>query len=223
MTECSPSRHTMFDELAQAGKALSNGKRLELLDLLGQVERTVDALARAAGLGVTTTSAHLQTLKHAGLVATRKDGTRVYYRLAGPSVARLYTTLRDVAIEHRAATASAVTAYLGPDVEEVTRDELLGRLAAGAVTLLDVRPPEEFNAGHIPGAVNIPLEELVGRLTELPDDRTVIAYCRGAHCALAPRAVRLLSEHGRLAARLNDGMLEWRLDHQPIELASSAA
>lgn len=206
----------MFDQVARAGKALANGKRLELLDLLSQAERSVEDLARAAGLGVTTTSAHLQTLKQGGLVATRRDGTRVYYRLAGPEVARLYATLRDVATAHLADVAAAVTAYLGPEVEHVNRDELLARVESGTVTVLDVRPAEEYAAGHIPGAISIPLDQLAGRLAELPEDTEVVAYCRGVNCVLAPDAVRLLNERGRLARKLSEGMLEWRLAELPV-------
>ncbi len=207
----------LFEAIAVTGKALSNGKRLELLDLLAQGERSVDALARAAGLGLTTASAHLQTLKRAGLVATRRQGTRVHYRLAGADVASLYVLLQQVARTHQAAAEQARTAYLGPDdTDHLTRDELLDRVRAGTATVIDVRPAEEYAAGHIPGAASVPLEELEARLAELPDNTEIVAYCRGANCVLAHDAVRLLTARGRTARRLGDGMLEWRLAGFPV-------
>ena len=207
----------LFDSLARVGKALGSGKRLELIDLLAQGERSVDALARAAGLGVTTCSAHLQTLRQAGLVAIRRDGTKIHYRLAGPDVAALYARMRDVAAAHSAQVAAARDAYLGSDdAEQVTRDELVRRARAGEVVVLDVRPVEEYTAGHIPGAISIPLAELDDRLAELPADAAIVAYCRGAYCVLAHDAVRLLTARGRAAARLTEGMLEWRLADLPV-------
>jgi rhodanese-related sulfurtransferase/DNA-binding transcriptional ArsR family regulator len=211
----------LFDSLARVGKALGSGKRLELIDLLAQGERSVEALARAAGLGVTTCSAHLQTLRQAGLVATRRDGTKIHYRLAGTDVAALYAMLRDVAGTHSAHAAAARDGYLGADdTETVDRDELQRRLAAGEVITVDVRPAEEYTTGHIPGALSIPLDQLADRLADLPDDIPVVAYCRGAYCVLAHDAVRLLTARGRRAARLIDGMLEWRLADLPVEAAA---
>ncbi|MFZ2177778.1 MAG: metalloregulator ArsR/SmtB family transcription factor [Rhodococcus sp. (in: high G+C Gram-positive bacteria)] len=208
----------LFDQFARVGKALSNGKRLELLDLLAQGERTVDGLARACELGLTTASAHLQTLKQANLVATRREGTKVFYRLAGADVAQLFALVRTVANEHLPDVEAARTAYLGPaDTEHVSKDQLLERARSRKVTVLDVRPREEYQAGHIPGAVSIPLDELAGHLAELPVDQEIVAYCRGAYCVLAHDAVRLLTDHGRRAARLADGMLEWRLADLPVD------
>ncbi|WP_214370776.1 ArsR/SmtB family transcription factor [Pseudonocardia sp. H11422] len=208
----------LFDQLARVGKALGSGKRLELLDLLAQGERTVDALARACGLGITTASAHLQTLKHAGLVATRREGTRIHYRLAGSDVAEVHVRLRDLAAAHLPDVAAARDAYLGSDdAEAVSRDELLRRVGAGAVTVVDVRPAEEYAAGHVPAAISIPLDELADRLAELPADVEVVAYCRGAYCVFSHEAVRLLAAHGRRARRLVEGMLEWRVAGLPIE------
>ncbi|NED94479.1 metalloregulator ArsR/SmtB family transcription factor [Phytoactinopolyspora alkaliphila] len=220
MGEHVTDKQLMFEEIARVGKALASGKRLELLDLLAQAERTVEALAKSARLGVSTASAHLQTLKQGGLVATRREGTRIYYRLASPDVARLYANLRDVATTHLADVAVAVTEFLGPEVEHVTRDDLLDRVRRGDVVVLDVRPAEEYAAGHIPGAVSIPLDQLADRLTELPADTEIVAYCRGVNCVLAPDAVRLLSERGRAARQLADGMLEWRLAELPVEAGS---
>lgn len=210
------AKNALFDLFAQVGKAMGSGKRLELLDLLAQGERTVDALARAADLGLTTASAHLQTLKRANLVATRRDGTKIYYRLAGPDVAALYALVRSVASEHLAEVQTARAAYLGPDTDQVSREELLRRVGSGRATVIDVRPAEEYAAGHIPGAVSIPVEELAERLAELPPDQEIVAYCRGAYCVLAHDAVRLLTAHGHPARRLADGMLEWRLADLPV-------
>jgi rhodanese-related sulfurtransferase/DNA-binding transcriptional ArsR family regulator len=212
----------LFDALARAGKALGSGKRLELLDLLAQTERPVEALARAAGLGLTTASAHLQTLRQAGLVATRREGTRIHYRLAGPDVAALYAQLRDVAAAHSPQVAAARDTYLGPpDTEHLSRDELLRRVHSGQVVVLDVRPAAEYAAGHIPGAVSIPVDQLDQRVAELPADTDIVAYCRGAYCVFAHDAVRLLTAHGRRAARLVDGMLEWRLADLPVETTAA--
>ncbi|MFF9810608.1 ArsR/SmtB family transcription factor [Streptomyces coeruleorubidus] len=213
----------LYDAFATSGKALASGKRLELLDLLAQGERTVDALAKAAGLNLTTASAHLQTLKQAGFVATRRDGVRIHYRLAGDDVAQLFALLRKVAEHHQAAVPAARDAYLGEDAAaEVTHDELRARAATGDVVVLDVRPVEEYHAGHIPGAVSIPVEELADRIHELPEETEIVVYCRGAYCVLAYDAVRLLTDRGRRAIRLNDGMLEWRLAELPVDAGNLA-
>lgn len=210
------AKNALFDQFARVGKALASGKRLELLDLLAQGERTVDALAKSAGLGLTTASAHLQTLKQANLVSTRRDGTKIYYSLAGDDVAALFALLRTVAEDRLPDVRTARDAYLGTDTEEVGREDLLDRVRSGRATVLDVRPAEEYAAGHIPGAVSIPLDELTARLAELPADREIVAYCRGAYCVLSHEAVRLLTAQGRTALRLSDGMLEWRLADLPV-------
>jgi rhodanese-related sulfurtransferase len=218
MTEGSGLTKTqLYEAFAASGKALSSGKRLELLDVLAQGERTVDALAKATGLNLTTASAHLQTLKQAGFVATRRDGARIFYRLAGDDVAQLFALLRKVAEQHQAAVPAARSAYLGRDgAPEITQDELRLRAEAGGLLLLDVRPLEEYLAGHIPGAVSIPVDELADRLGELPENTDVVVYCRGEYCVFAYDAVRLLNDRGRPAIRLNDGMLEWRLADLPV-------
>ncbi|MEU9670643.1 metalloregulator ArsR/SmtB family transcription factor [Streptomyces bobili] len=224
----SGTKAALYDAFAASGKALASGKRLELLDLLAQGERTVDALAKAAGLNLTTASAHLQTLKQAGFVATRREGVRIHYRLAGDDVAQLFALLRKVADRHQAAVPAARDAYLGEDSRhgigavEVTREELLARVGAGNVVVLDVRPLEEYLAGHIPGAVCIPVPDLADRIGELPEENEVVVYCRGEYCALAYDAVRLLTDHGRRAIRLNDGMLEWRLADLPVHAGAAA-
>ncbi len=219
------AKSELFEQYARVGKALSAPKRLELIDLLAQGERTVDALARAAGVGVSTASMHLQTLRQAGLVRTRKEGTSVHYRLGGDDVAGLYADLIDVAMVHLADADRARVAFLGEDVadeaEDVPREELLRRARSGEVVVLDVRPHHEYNSGHIPGALSIPVEELEARLAELPADAQVVAYCRGAYCVLAYDAVRLLTRHGRPARRLREGMLEWRLAGMPVQAGVS--
>jgi DNA-binding transcriptional ArsR family regulator len=211
----------LFEQYARVGKALSAPKRLELLDLLAQGERTVDALARAAGVGVSTVSMHLQTLRQAGLVRTRKEGTSVHYRLAGDDVAGLYADVRDVAVAHLAGADRARVAYLGGDdaveAEDVPREELMRRARSGQVVVLDVRPRHEYASGHIPGAVSVPVEELEQRLAELSADVEVVAYCRGVYCVLAYDAVRLLTRHGRPARRLREGMPEARLAGMPVQ------
>jgi rhodanese-related sulfurtransferase/DNA-binding transcriptional ArsR family regulator len=208
---------TLYEQFARVGKALASGKRLELLDLLAQGERDVASLAAAADLGMTTASAHLQTLRQANLVTTRRDGTRILYRLAGHDVADLYARLRDVAQSHLPDVEAARIAYLGHDGgQPVTRHQLQQLAKTSTITVLDVRPVEEYAAGHLPGAISIPLDELADRLAELPDDGQIIAYCRGAYCVLAHDAVRLLTAHGRTANRLADGMLEWRLADLPV-------
>ncbi|MEG3627631.1 ArsR/SmtB family transcription factor [Streptomyces poriticola] len=215
------SQTRLYDAFALSGKALASGKRLELLDLLAQGERSVDALARAAGLNLTTASAHLQTLRQAGFVATRREGVRIHYRLAGDDVARLLALLRTVAENHQAAVAAARDAYLGgaaaAEAARVTREELRARVAAGDTVVLDVRPVEEYLAGHIPGALSIPVGELADRIGELPRDCDIVVYCRGEYCVLAYDAVRLLTDRGRRAVRLYDGMLGWRLADLPVD------
>ncbi|MDF2968573.1 MAG: ArsR family transcriptional regulator [Nocardioidaceae bacterium] len=206
------AKDALYAEFAAVGKALGSHKRLEMLDLLAQGPRSVEALASAADLGISTCSAHLQTLREAGLVETRRDGRRIYYSLAADDVAKLWDNLRRVALRHRPHTQLARAAYLGPDdTEAVTTEALLQRIHDGDVVVVDVRPTPEFAGGHLPGAVHIPVEELAGRLAELPVDREIIAYCRGQYCVLAHDAVRLLTMRGYRASRARDGALEWRL------------
>jgi rhodanese-related sulfurtransferase/DNA-binding transcriptional ArsR family regulator len=196
------------------------GLRLELVELLAQGERTVEALARAAGMGVSTVSAHLQVLKLANLVRTRREGTKVFYRLAGDDVARLYAAMLSVARERSADVSQALEAYLdlpgSGEVGLVTRTELEQMLAAGEVTLLDVRPSEEYLAGHIPGARSAPLDSLGAEVDTLRETPAVVAYCRGSFCVMAHDAVRILGGAGVEARRLEDGMLEWRTAGLPI-------
>lgn len=211
-------KSALFEQLARVGKALGSGKRLELLDLLAQTERTVEALAAASGLNLTTASAHLQTLKQAGLVATRRDGTRIFYRLSGDDVTDLLVRVREVAAARLPDVSAARDAYLGGGsyIASLNRDELTLRMTAGEVTLLDVRPPAEYTSAHLPGAINIPIDELEDRLGEIPAGPEVVAYCRGPYCVFAHEAVEILQRHGRNASRLTDGVSEWRLAGRPI-------
>lgn len=214
----------LYEVFARAGKALANPKRLELLDLLAQGERSVESLAKAAGLGISTTSTHLQALREAGMVVSRREGTFVHYRLSGDDVAGLLMLLRQVAGRHLPETARAAADYLGVLPDEaavpVERDELLRRARGGEVVVLDVRPTLEFEAGHIPGAVSVPLNRLEQWLADVPADVEVVAYCRGEYCVLAYDAVRLAHASGRSARRLADGMIEWRDAGLPVDVGS---
>jgi len=217
----------MLAQFARVARALASPVRMELIDLLAQAERSVEDLARAAGLPVGNTSAQLRNLHAAGLVTSRRDGNRIRYRLAGDDVAALYRAIRDTAHARLPDAQAASTAYLSggtpgpgtPGTEPVARDELLRRARAGEALVLDVRPAEEYAAGHIPGAVSVPLADLPARLDTLPAGTEIVAYCRGAYCVLARDAVRVLQASGRPARHLSDGMLEWRLDGLPVEAA----
>lgn len=205
-------KESLFAEFAAVGKALGNPTRLELLDLLSQGPRSVEELAAAAAVGLSTCSAHLQSLREAGLVTSRRAGKRIFYSLTGDDVAGLWAQLRQVAQAHRPHTELARRAYLGPDdTEAIETEELLRRLTTGDVVLLDVRPGSEYAGGHLAEALHIPLTDISDRLEELPRDREIVAYCRGRYCVLAHDAVRLLSAHGFRARRAADGALEWRL------------
>ena len=215
------AQDALYAAFAGVGKALGSPARLELLDLLAQGPRSVEDLATTADLGVSTCSAHLQTLREAGLVQTRRDGRHIFYSLASDDVAGLWDQLRIVAQRHRPHTELARRYYLGPDdTEAIETDELLRRIRTGDVVVLDVRPEPEYAAGHLPGAIHIPLEQLADRLHDLPRNRDIIAYCRGQYCVLAHDAVRLLRTYGITARRASDGILEWRLAGHPIELSS---
>jgi DNA-binding transcriptional ArsR family regulator len=206
------AKDDLYAEFAAIGKALGSPKRLELLDLLAQGPRSVEALADAADVAISTCSAHLKALREAGLVATRRDRTWIYYSLVADDVASLWDNLRRVALRHRPHTERARAAYLGPeDIEAVTTETLLARISDGEIVVLDVRPEPEYAGGHLPGAVHIPVEELADRLAELPANCEIIAYCRGRYCVLAHDAVRLLVQRGYRASRATDGALEWRI------------
>ncbi len=205
------AKEALFEAIAVMGKAFASPRRLEFLDLLAQAPRTVDELARATGQSSANTSQHLQALSAAGMVARTREGTSVRYALAGDEVLSLWLALRDVAVGRLAEAERAARAYLGSEVEAVGREELIERMDRGDVVLVDVRPADEFDAGHIESARSIPLDELEERLAELPPDAEVVAYCRGPFCAYAHEAVRRLRDSGREARRLEEGWPEWRL------------
>ena len=204
------SKDALFEAIALMGKAFASPVRLELLDLLAQAPRSVEELARASGQSTANTSQHLQALRAAGMVTRTREGTRVRYALAGDEALRLWLALRDASDARLAEVERAARDYLGEDVDTIGREDLLERLAHGNVVLVDVRPEEEYAAGHITGARSIPLDELERRLAELPPDTEVVAYCRGPFCAYAHEAVRRLQAQGRAARRLEDGWPEWR-------------
>jgi rhodanese-related sulfurtransferase len=213
------AKAALFDEFARVGKALGSGRRIELLDVLANGERTVEGLAGEVGLSVANASQHLQVLRQAGLVAARRAGNSVHYRLAAPEVFGLWRALRSLAAVRLAEVERLAAAYLGArdELEPVTRQELARRLQEGEeLVVLDVRPTAEHAAGHLPGAVSIPLGELRRRLAELPRDRQVVAYCRGPYCAFAHEAVAVLTEAGFSARRLEDGLPEWRAAGLPV-------
>lgn len=211
------AKDALYAEFAAVGKALGNPTRLELLDLLAQGPRSVDELASAAGIAVSTCSAHLQSLRQAGLVETRREGRQIFYSLAGNDVAGLWDHLRRVAQRHRPHTELARRTCVGPeDTAAVDTAELLRRLETGDTVILDVRPEPEYAGGHLPGAIHIPLEQLTDRLAELPHDKEIVAYCRGRYCVLAHDAVRLLIANGLAAKRAADGILEWRVAGIPV-------
>ncbi len=212
----------LFQQFAVVAKAMGHANRLELIEFLAQGERSVDALARVSGLSVANTSQHLQQLRQAGLVLTRKHAQKVYYRLSGEDVVALLGALRSVAERHRAEVGRLVDDYLAvrDALEPVPAGELLERAREGLVTVLDVRPEEEYAAGHLPGAVNIPLAELEQRLRDLEPGSEVVAYCRGPHCVLAYEAVARLRAHGIEARRLDGGLPEWRLAGLPVETSA---
>jgi rhodanese-related sulfurtransferase len=208
-------KDALFEAIAVMGKAFASPRRLELLDLLAQAPRTVDELARASGQSTANASQHLQALHAAGLVLRTREGTSVRYALAGDEVLSLWLALRDVSVSQLAEVERAARDYLGEEVDAIGRDELIARMRKGDVVLVDVRPREEFEAGHIKGAESVPIAELEDRLAELPADREVVAYCRGPFCAFAHEAVRRLQATGRSARRLDGGWPEWQLADRP--------
>jgi rhodanese-related sulfurtransferase len=217
------SKDALYDALASVAKALGNGRRAELVDVLAQGERSVEELAAEIGQTVANTSQHLQFLLRAGLVRTRRHGARVYYSLASEAVGALWRSMREVAGVHVARIDELTAAYLGDrsELAEISREELLARMRAGEVVVLDVRPPAEYAAGHLPDAVNVPPDELEARLADLPAGQPVVAYCRGPLCAYADTAVRALTAAGRPALRLVDGLPEWAAAGLPVVGASA--
>lgn len=212
-------KHDLFTQFAVVGKALSNGNRLELLEFMAQGERSVEDLATVSGLTVANTSRHLQQLRQAGLILNRKEGLKVFYRISDDDVMELLNALRNVAGRHVADVERLVNTYLTvkDNLEPVPRDELLARVQDDLVTVIDVRPAEEYAAGHIPGAANIPLSELEKHLDQFDPEQEIVAYCRGPHCILAFDAVARLREKGYMARRLQDGFPEWKSAGLPVK------
>ena len=212
------AKEALFDAFAEVAKALASGRRAEIADLLSQGERPVEEIAGELGQSVANTSHHLRAMARAGLVATRRDGTRIFYRLASGRVGELWAAMRDVAAEQVAGLDHLARAYLGErdGIEVVGRAELAARLERGEVVLLDVRPAAEFAAGHIEGARSAPITELRRHLRALPRDAEVVAYCRGPYCVFADEAVRELTRRGFRARRLAEGFPEWQRAGLPV-------
>ena len=217
------AKDELHAQFARVGRALANPHRVEILDLLAQGERSVEVLAARAAITVGLASSHLQALRRAGLVTTRRDRTRIVYRLSGDDVYELLAAVRSVATGRIADAELAARAYLGEPVEAVSRAELLQRVRSGDAVVVDLRLAEEYEAGHIAGAISMPLAELEAHLAELPADVEIVAYCRGPYCALAPQGVALLQRAGRRARRLEDGFPEWRLAGLPVVTGSRPA
>jgi rhodanese-related sulfurtransferase len=212
------AKDALFDGFAEVAKALASGRRAEIVDVLAQGERSVDEVSDEIGQSVANTSHHLRAMARAGLLSTRRDGTRIYYALASERVEALWAALRDVAAEHVAGIERLTESYLGnrDGLEAISRDELAARLRRGELVVLDVRPPSEFRAGHIAGARSVPMSELRRNLRALSKDVEVVAYCRGTYCVYADDAVRELNRRGYRAQRLEDGFPEWKHAGLPV-------
>ena len=224
MSERSP-KSRLYEELSRIGRALGSAGRLELLEILAQGERSVEVLARHSGLSVANTSHHLQALREARLVEAHKEGLFVYYHLTSPEVFRVVQRIRELGEQHIAEVDRILRSYFGQrdELEPVRRDELLERAKMGTVIVLDVRPAEEYRAGHIPGAMSVPVDQLEQRLADLPADKEIVAYCRGPYCVMSYSAVDALRARGRRARRLVDGFPEWRAEGLPIEVSEEAS
>ncbi len=222
MSSASP-KHGLLTQLATVAKALGHAHRLELLELVAQGERGVDALADLAGLTMGNASQHLQQLRRAGLLTSRRDGKQVLYRLTDEAIVGLLAELRRIAERNLAEVQGVLAGYFHDrdSLEPVSRNELVNRMRDGAVVVLDVRPGDEYAAGHVPGAINVPLPELAQRLGGLPTDQAIVAYCRGAYCVLSFEAVALLRERGYRARRMEEGLPEWKAAGLPVEQGSA--
>ncbi|TAN25026.1 MAG: ArsR family transcriptional regulator [Actinomycetota bacterium] len=217
-----PMRADIYEQLARIGKIVGHPKRIELLEILCQSERPVDSLAAATGLQLTTVSAHLQVMRQARLVETRREGTRIYYRAAGAEVCQFVKALSDLA-RARLAEVDQILREIetgGHSAEQVSREELIARVRRGDAVVIDVRPSEEYQAGHIPGALSLPLEHLEAKLDEIGPNVEVVAYCRGPLCLLAPQAVAIMRRRGMNAQRLEEGMPEWRQAGLPVAVGT---
>lgn len=212
-------KRSLYEALAKVAQALANANRLQLLEYVAQGERSVEQLAAMAGLTVANTSQHLQALRQAGLVVPRKEGQRVFYSIAGDEVVQLHTALRRAGETRAAEVEKLVRDFIGhrDELEPIRAADLLERARKGLVTVLDVRPAEEFAAGHLPGAVNIPVDRLTSGLAKLPKKREVVAYCRGPYCLMSFEAVQKLRKRGWNARRLEDGFPEWKAAGLPVE------
>ena len=213
----------MFDQFAAVARTLGSAHRLELLELLAQTERSVEGLAQLSGLSIANASQHLQQMRRAGLVEGHREGKRVMYRLADPAVVTLLGSLREITERNVGAVQKVLNSYFRErdNLEPVARKELLRRIREGLVTVIDTRPVEEFDAGHLPGALSMPLRDLKRRLRELPRDREIVAYCRGPYCVLSFEAVAELRKRGFKAHRLEEGYPEWRAAGLPIEASAN--
>jgi len=212
------AKDRLYEQFSRTAKALASPHRIEMLEVLAQGERTVESLAAVAGMGITNTSAHLQVLRRASLVEARKDGTKVHYRLSGDDVAAFVAALRDLARMRGAEVEQVVRDYFvaRDALEPLSREDLIERATRGDLVIIDVRPAEEFIAGHIPGALSVPLDRLDQALTKLRKRTEVVAYCRGPYCVLASQAIERLRANGYKARRLEGGMPEWRLAGLPV-------
>ncbi|HEX4584732.1 MAG TPA: metalloregulator ArsR/SmtB family transcription factor [Burkholderiaceae bacterium] len=212
-------KRSLYQSLAKVAQTLANANRLQLLEFIAQGERSVEELATMAGLSIANTSQHLQGLRQAGLIVPRKDGQRVFYSIAGKEVVQLYSALRRAGEAHAAEVEKLVRDFLGhrDELEPVRAEELLARAKKGLVTVLDVRPAEEFAAGHLPGALNVPIDKLESSLAKLPKSREVVAYCRGPYCLMSFEAVSKLRKRGWKARRLEGGFPEWKAAGLPVE------
>lgn len=214
-----PSKSYLYEHVARIGKGLSSPKRLELVELLAQGEKSVETLAAQAGINMGLASAHLKVLREARLVETRRDGKHIHYRLSAPDVSRLWVNLREVAEEHLVELRLAVNQMVSePDsLCPESRESLLQKARQGEVLVIDVRPPDEYDAGHLPFARSMPLSELEKRLADLPRDCNIVAYCRGPFCLMSDAAVKLLRANGFAATKITDGVSEWAASGLPIE------
>lgn len=218
-------KERIYEQLARVGKAVASGRRMELLEILAQGERTVEKLAKETSLSIANTSHHLHVLRDACLVDARKEGLYVHYRLADPTVYELLRLMREIGERRLSELNGLVATYLTArdELEPVTREGLLERARAGTVLVIDVRPAEEYQAGHIPGAVSIPLGELERSTREIPAGKDIVAYCRGPYCVYAFRAVEILRLRGLRARRLMEGFPEWRAAGMPVETSAPEA
>jgi ArsR family transcriptional regulator len=222
MSSANPKR-TLFAAFAEIAKALGHVARLEIIELLAQGERSVDALAERAGLSIASASQHLKLMRRAGLLASRRSGKRVLYRLSDSSVLDLTAALQRVGERNLAEARDIVRGYFHArdTLEPISRKEIVRRIREGSVTVLDVRPRDEYAVGHLPNAIGIPLKELSRRLKEMPKSREIVAYCRGPYCVLAFEAVALLRDRGFKVRRLEGGYPEWRAAGLPVESAAA--